>query len=350
VALLQDPVPGVRRAAAWSLGWHARGAALAALWSAARRERCDQVRVAMAVGAVRCGAEPARAWALLRDAASRQIATFYGRRQIAEAVEAGVDAVARRWLRTLALDAPPGSSPADVSVRDPRELRVELHRRLDADPEDRRSLLQLALLQHPEDHERIVGRKWVSGRRESHAICEALGEHGDPRGCATLVRELRAVNVDPGHGFAGRRASATALGRIGDPSVGAVLARALVDEARDFEGTPGAGMGIQFPVRSVILVAVGEAGCVDQAPLLASYLGDVHGSALGGFYLPAMDALWKLGKPEVLGPVLRAGELPAANAVGVLAAMGEVARVRALVGDPRPRVAETARLGLELLA
>lgn len=348
VGLLSDPVPGVRRSAAWALGWRGASEALDPVWSAARRERNDTARLAMAVAATRLGAEPARAWDLLDQAARRRLATFYGPRQVAEAAGAGPDVMARRWFRVTDPDADHQGDPARVRPVDPRALREGLIASLERDPEDRSRLLDLAALQHPDDHDRIAARKWVSGRRESHVVCEALGENGDPRAIALLTKVLRAMDVDPGHGFAGRRAASIALGRIGDPTVGGVLAKALVDEAHDHEGRPGAGLGIQFPVRSVMISALGEAGCVAQARVVAGYLPDASGSALGGFYLPAMDALWKLGVDSVLHEALRADPLSAANAVGVLAGLGHLEPVQALLQDPRAEVAAAAKHALEL--
>lgn len=350
VGWLQDPVPGVRRSAAWALaaGRHVDG--LDALWAAARVERMDAVRLAMAVAAVRLGADVSRAWGVLDHAARRRMASFYGPRPVAEAAGAGPGQMARRWFRTLAPQADHHGDPALIEPVDPQRLRERFLARLDGTPDDRTALLELAVQQHPDDLDRILGRKWVSGRRESHVVCEALGEHGDPRSISTLVRVLQAMDVDPGHGFAGRRVSSIALGRIGDPVVGPVLSRALVNEALDHEGRPGAGLGIQFPVRTVMLSALGEAGCTHQATVLASYLANTSGSALGGFYLPAMDALWKLDCPEPLRDLLARDALPAANAVGVLAAMGQEQLVRAQLEDGRQQVAAAAADGLRLLA
>lgn len=347
-ALLRDPVPGVRRAAAWSLGRQGAEPELRALWEAARVERCDSVRLAMVVAAVRLGAEVPRAWALLEQAAARRFACYYGPRRVAEACGAGPDLMARRWWRALAPEADHHGNPAGLRPVPTEQVRSRLRARLLADAEDRAAVMDLAAQQHPDDLDLIMGRKWVSGRRESHAICEALGEHGDPRAQATLVAVLRAMDVDPGHGFAGRRAAGTALGRLGDPGVGRILAQAMVDEALDHEGRPGAGLGIQFPVRTVLITALGEAGCVDLAPLLADYLANTHGSAFGGFYLPAMDALWKLGRTEPLQARLGGPELAAANALGVLGALGAVETLQSRLHDPRPRVAQAARDGLDL--
>lgn len=347
---LVDYTPGVRRAASWALGLRRDDAALAPLWAAARVERCDTVRLAMAVAAVRLGADVERAWGLLEQAARRRMASFYGPRPIAVAVGAGPDMLGRSWFRALAPRADHHGPPGRVLPQAAGWIRDDARARLERDPEDRVALADLAAQQHPDDLELIISRKWVSGRRESHAICQALGVHGDPRAITTLVQVLRAMDVDPGHGFAGRRAASIALGRVGVPTVGPVLERALVDEALDYEGRPGAGLGIQFPVRAVILTALGEAGCTDQARVLASYLGNTAGSALGGFYLPAMDALWKLGQIEPVRAMLSQAELPASNAVGVLAALGYRDQVRACLSDSRASVAAAATDGLALLA
>ncbi|MDP6933252.1 MAG: hypothetical protein QGG40_10070, partial [Myxococcota bacterium] len=159
-------------------------------------------------------------------------------------------------------------------------------------------------------------------------------------------RVLRAVDVDPGHGFAGRAGAALALGRLGEPRLGPVLVRALDDEALDHEGRPGAGLGIQRSVRTVLLYSLGEAGCVEHSRLVASYLSNTHGSASGGFYLPAMLSLWKLGARDALVRATTGDEVTTSNALGVLGALGELSRVEPFLADPRPRVAETARLAL----
>jgi hypothetical protein len=126
--------------------------------------------------------------------------------------------------------------------------------------------------------------------------------------------------------------------------VGKVLEHGLTVEALEFEGRPGAGLGIQFPVRSSILAALGECGASRSAPTLSGYLSNTHGSAMGGFYLPAMDALWKIGDPTALLPLLSSSEeLVVANALGVLLMMGEHGQRRRFIDDPRRRVRAVAR-------
>jgi len=66
-------------------------------------------------------------------------------------------------------------------------------------------------------------------------------------------------------------------------------------ERIDHEGRPGAGLGIQFPVRTTIVWALGEIQEKRAIPKLIELLVDDSGSALGGLYLSAMDALIKIG-------------------------------------------------------
>jgi HEAT repeat protein len=126
------------------------------------------------------------------------------------------------------------------------------------------------------------------------------------------------------------------------------MVRALEDEALEYEGRPGAGLGIQIPVRSVLLYALGEAGAHDQIGLLIRYLSNTHGSVMGGFYLPAMDALVKLNAVDELAKLVQGPELLAANALGVLGMLGQLSVVRASLSDSRPRVAAAACQALEL--
>lgn len=297
----------------------------------------DTVRLAMVVACVRLGADPMDGWELIDQAAQRRLLGSRGWKRPAELAGAGPDAMARRWRQALDPLADPRSSPERLRPRPIHEIRSGLAARLDRDPEDREALYSLACQQHPDDFPRIAARVRAAGRREAHVVTDALGESGDPRAIGLLLPTLRAMDVDPGHGFAGRRAAATALGRLGLPEVGPALSAALEVEAADYEGRPGAGMGIQYPVRSVMLTALGEAGAMAQAPVLAAYLADLSGSAFGGFYLPAMDALWKLQGADVVVPLLAGTTVEAQHAAGLLLAMG---RLDLLDAAPEPRRAE----------
>jgi HEAT repeat protein len=217
-----------------------------------------------------------------------------------------------------------------------------------SDPEDRQTLLDLAVFEHPDDFDLLRAAIGSQGRRMRHTAATALGLGGDPRGYDLLLPVLVAIDVDPAHGFTGRATAATALGWLGLPRAGRVLVRAMRDEALDHEGRPGAGLGIQRPVRASMLAALGEIGAPEWADLIAGYLGNTSGSAHGGFYLQAMDALIKLGAGDVARAYLSGPEVVAANALGVLAGLGQSDLVATFRSDPRPVVAAVAAAALEV--
>jgi len=340
VSGLSDPIPGVRRAAAWALGQRAESQSGERLCAATTAERCDHVRLSMGVAAVRCGAEVSEIWAVLRSGAERTLYTWYGPRQPATVIGVGTGDLTLLWSSSLTAS---GASADTLNPEATSLLRERLLTQCRADRDDRQALLDLAAQQHPDDWQLIHDRMTHQGRRMRHVVTEALGIHGDPRSIPALLSTLRAVDVDPGHGFAGRARAATALGRIGVPRVARALVQALEDEALDHEGRPGAGLGVQNPVRALIIAALGEIGADGQADRLASYLADTSGTARGGFYLPAMDALWKLDAAHAVRPLLVGSELVVANALGVLRATGRDADVSEWKDDPRPRVAAVAR-------
>lgn len=326
---LGDDRAAVRRAAVDAVGAVAerspgvRSAVLRALDTGA--DRTEEGALALATARVRAGAASAEARAELSRYERRTLLTPAGPRTPAEVTGAG--SLVERF---------------DLATAAPRDAA-----RAGGAPTDRDALLARAALRHPDDLDALFAFRFSAGRREEHAVWIALGWHGDPRAAAPLRDALRATDVDPGRGFAQRRLAATALGRIGLRSVAPWLRRALEDEAHDFEGRPGAGLGIQYPVRTNLLWALGEVGDPADVPLLVSYLADTRGSALGGFYLPAMDALTRLGR-VALGPVREAArtapEPTCAHAVGVLLALGEPAEpwradprasIRAVAGGER---------------
>lgn len=347
--LLGDPRAALRRAAASALGALGKARALPALDAAWAGERGEEGRLALAVAAVRCGADPAVQRARVAAYVGRAFQSFNGPRRPAAA--AGISSLEERFAGCLG-DGPLGEGPVLV---EPRALLLERRRAQVSDPkagaELRERVQALAALGHPDDFPRLHALLLSAGRREEHAIHAALGLSGDPRAEALLVDVLFATDVDPGRGFAQRRTAATALGRLGLRSSVKPLLRAMEQEVADFEGRPGAGMGIQFPVRTNLLWALGEVGDPAVVPTLLGYLGNTSGSALGGFYLQAMDALWKLAVGpgaavvrDALIPVARRGaEVEAAHAVAVLAAMGE--DVRTFARDPRPALRAAAEAG-----
>lgn len=159
----------------------------------------------------------------------------------------------------------------------------------------RRALAELGSLRDPRDALALAALLPLAGRREEHVVLEALGLCGEPAHARALEAALRSTDVDPGRGFQHRRLAAMGLGRVGLRSSGAALVAAAEVERRDYEGRPGAGLGIQFPVRAAIAWALGEIGDASGTRPLVAMLGDTHGTALGGLQLPAMDALRKIG-------------------------------------------------------
>lgn len=339
-SMLREPAPGLRGAGAWALGALGKDIHGAQLLEAARQERSDGPRMAMAVAAVRCGCSVAEAWAVVEAASKRVMYTWYGERHVAESIGCGEAEMARRWR--LALN-PLADDPSTLTPVPSNEIRQGALSVLEKDSESRPALKALAAQQNPHDLPLLL--KAQTARRTRHATTEALGAHGDPRSAAHLQRVLRDV-VDPGQGFTNRRTAAEALGRLGIPDLGRALERSLTVEALEFEGRPGAGLGIQYPVRTAIITALGEAGAGRSAGTLAGYLSNTHGSAMGGFYLPAMDALWKIADVDALTPLLSSSEeLIVANALGVLAMLGQQQLLEPFINDTRQRVRTVALQG-----
>ena len=286
-------VPAARRVGSLGLGRLGKEEDQGRLWDRLQEERVDAVRLALAVAWVRCGGK--------MDAA----------------------------LECLSLRRAPGLSEKPkvwvdeargVLESDPADLRD----RLDLDPGGGREvLLQLCAHQWPEDAKRIQRVRQAAGRRGEHACLEATGRLGSPMGRSVLVDGLDEMHVDPGRGIAHRRASAEALGRLGLPEGLRPLKRALFAEVTAL-GAPGAGMGVQYPVRDTVLRALGELQDRRTIPLFLDWLGAEAESPLGGLHLPAMEGLWKLGERAV--PALEAAASkafgPAArNAQAVLSAI-----------------------------
>jgi HEAT repeat protein len=222
-------------------------------------------------------------------------------------------------------------------------------RRLLADaegPEAGMLALRLAARQDPGTADFFAGLRRTAGRRTDHGVLAAYGMLGQPGVANELLAALRARDVDPGRGFVQRRIAADGLGELGFKSNVRAIVTALEAEQRSFEGRPGAGLGVQYPVRANLLRALGEIGSPEGIDVLLASLGDSAGSAFGGFYLPAMDALVKLGPPAeapLRAHGLASGEFAAANAVGVLLALGaDVAEFRSHPAAIVRRIAATA--------
>jgi hypothetical protein len=315
---LEDLIPAVRRNSAWALGHIANNEDANAILDSAVRERCDMPRLSKCVAAVRCGAPVNEAWQILERGAKRSFDGFYGARKTADATGWGVDVMAAIWCRTLSMEGDP-LKPAMITPDSIDDIREFLHRCIEGDPDNRDAVLTLGMVGHPDDFDTLFRLSHACGRRMHLTLCAALGYHGDPRSIGWLLGVLNAMDEDPGHGFASRAAAAAALGCLGVPETAEKLVRALQNEERDFEGRPGAGLGIQRSVRTSILGALGE---LQQRPkVIEGYLSNTDGCATGGFYLPAMDSLWKIGDRRRLSALCSEPAEISANANAVLGAL-----------------------------
>ncbi len=339
---LEDPTPGVRRAVARGLGHGGRPEDSVRLGSALTSELCTTVAIDLAAAWVRCGASPERVRPLLRGRVESRLHTARGQREPDSAAGLGARMAMREWSLVLDPERPSDGEvwSSESRVEDRRVLLTRLRSVLDEDPDSaagRQLVEALGAQGHPADLPRLQQLRRDGGRRTDHAALSALGRLGDPRALPDLLIALVEMDVDPGRALAHRRLSAVALGRLGIPSVAPKLHQALRREAREHEGRPGAGLGIQYPVRTNLLWALGELQSARSVRVLLPYLSDLSGSALGGFYLPAMGALVKLGG-GALAPVLALAEGPvgdaADNAVGVLGGLARTspAARAALVG------------------
>ena len=292
VELLEDPSPGVRRAALRGLGGRGVARGIEGLQG---RERVHTVLLAAAVARVRCGQPRGEALAALEASVLRPVETVRGIRTPEQAIGLGIDDLGAE------LDQALGEEPPDL--------------------EEAQGLEDLGAQARLEDYERLLAARHGAGKRAENAWLVAVGRHGDPRFAPSLREALGRMDLDPGRAFAHRRLAALSLGRIGDRDAAKPLVEALEVEALEHEGRPGAGLGVQYPVRTVLLWALGE--LQSRPEVLAGYLGNLHGSALGGFHLPAMGALWKLGEAArpILTRVAAGRDEAAANARGVLAAL-----------------------------
>jgi HEAT repeat protein len=318
--LLADPVPGVRRAAARGLGWRGDPRDREALVHALVAERTDTVRAALAGACIRAGADPDDVLGWVRHRASREVGTFHGPRKPGAVTGSGPTEAERAVWAELGRAGPGPARPRD-------EVVAEGLAALDADPHGPAAKDRLPGLaaQAPEGlRERLKALERGAGRRSEHTFLEALGWLGDPAAMPRLRDALRATDADPARGFAHRKLAAVAIGRIGDPAALRELEAALEREALEFEGRPGAGLGVQFPVRNLLLWAMGEIGAPAAAPTLATYLENTHGSATGGFHLPAIGALAKLGEAaeRAVAPLVNGNEVLAAHARSVLDLLG----------------------------
>ena len=306
--IIGDQSPAIRRQAAATLGKIGRSDFAEPLLERARVERVDMTRFAMCVAAVQCGADREQSRAVLAEAGARRLHGAYGSKTVGGLAGFGVATTDMLWGHIF-------GSGGETNISSHARAREVLG----FEPENRYAVISLAVHCDRRDFDHLHGLWLAAGRRMRLTLVMAMGLHGDPRWLPFLVDALTAMDVDPAHGFALRSEAATALGRLGLKEGQAHLVRALENEALDHEGRPGAGLGIQRPVRTHILGALGE--LEGPSSVLLSYLGNTHGTVTGGFYLSAMYGLWKAADASVLRKTLNGPALPAANALGVLVAL-----------------------------
>ena len=280
LAHLTDPIPGIRRQAARSVHFDS---ATDSIRNAVEKERCTTVLVDMCAAWLRVGGEKGFVEDCLQAHGTRSLNTHTGLRDVGGALEGGPE-------RLLALLPPREATPAVLR----QAIRNQPHTE-----QGRSALSSLSKLGLAEDYELLLTLKSSGGRRTEHQRIVALGQHGDPRFLKELCGLLSEMSVDPGRGFAHRRTAAIALGQLGLPESQRALIRALRMEAVDHEGRPGAGLGIQYPVRMDLIWALGETQSHRAISALIPLLEDESGSPKGGFYLASMDALLKIGEPAV---------------------------------------------------
>jgi HEAT repeat protein len=292
---LEDDSPGIRRTAARGLGWCGEAKHVPILQDVFTSERTDTVRVAICGALIRCGVPWETQFEQLRVVSAQTVQTVRGAR-----------------------------CPGRVTHHGPKELELELCYevgRIKPGPAMTRSevlrhlgpveslninskqfaelLFPLAAQQSESFDTWLLQVEKRAQRTARYAMITAMGLNGSPAFVKWLQGTLTTNVVSPAVGFRQRTISAIALGGIGLKTSVPVLLRAYETEKRDYEGTPGSGLGIQLPVRAFIIWALGELGDARALPVLTSLLDNKEGSALSGFDLPAMGAILKIGSPAL---------------------------------------------------
>ena len=213
-----------------------------------------------------------------------------------------------------AIQSSPQASRNILTVDGPRDLEIA------CEEQNARLVRAVELLRHlPPAAQSHLDLRGLS-RHERLRLIQSCGLQSQLSQLPNLIDWLFRVDVDPGHGFAFRSALAEAIGRMGLP-VGGILIRALEQEALEYEGRPGAGLGIQRSVRRKILSALGECE-TDGSPnlgLILEYLSNVTGSASAGFYIEGLNVLWKWQHPKLLQIAMKYPRAVRQNALGVYA-------------------------------
>lgn len=322
-SLLARPEAGVRRATLRALldaalarpdAVRPLGPRLGAVLAADRRREV-QLAAAAVLHVLDDGGQPARAWAL--SLGEERLRSWVGEEEIAPLMEFDPEGAAMRLAQVLrpgegqaawrrsASDWIAGRGEMRALGGEERLASVEaLRSRAGQGGQQREgweALVNLVALGDPADFDLLVGRLRTAPGPALVQGVKALGLHGDPRAVPMLGHRIFDPDADPELGFALRRHAATALGRVGSPRAVPFLLPAMRMEEDEWEGRPGAGCGVIFPVRANLLWALGEVGAPSAAEAVAFQLADESGPSTGGFYLYAMDALLKMGPGAVPG-------------------------------------------------
>jgi HEAT repeat protein len=285
LAVLEHPVPGVRRAAARGLGWSKDPLIHSRLKDRLAKEANDTVRLALGGALIRLGEPQGSLLDKVANGPSTTLWTINGEKNANKAIGMHEGLVADR----LTLEA----GDRQATNREDQLKTLNTHLDQQGQEADYDTLSRMAVLAGP-DFMNQIGMLH-SARRIQHTLLYARGVHGAPSHIIELRAALESLSDDPGKGFARRRIAAQAIGEIGDPTCLELLYSAALRETHDFEGRPGSGLGIQNPVRNTIIWAMGEIENASAASYLVSLLDDTDGTATGGLYLPAISALHKLG-------------------------------------------------------
>jgi len=301
-------------------------------------EAADTVRLAIGGALMRLGQPESSVIAPVVHGPATRLWTIYGEKDANRAIGRHEGLILSQ-LQSEGAPTEAQSRVEDVEALD-RWCRGEAE---SSGPEELESWATLGIAKFIERVEASRG----SGRRVQHQLLALRGIHGCPSHLSTLRSALESFSDDPGMGFARRRIAAAAIGLIGNPDTLPVLITAADREAREFEGRPGSGLGIQYPVRNSLIWGMGEIGNPSAAPYLAELLDDVEGTATGGLYLPAMSALAKFGEEALPALTLapQHSETRAVHTAWLLGRLGPSAEKSKALNHSRPAIRAACELG-----
>jgi HEAT repeat protein len=292
---LQDRSPAIRRAAARGLGWHGDEGHIDVLQDGFAKERTDTVRVALCGALIRCGVPWEVQFEALRSVSAETIETVRGPRCPGKVTHHGPKEQELELCYEIGR-VKPGPSMTRAEVLE----HIGPAEKLNVNSKQFAALLfPLASQQPPGFETWLLQVEKDAQRTARYAMITAMGFNGSPAFVKWLHGALTTNVVSPAVGFRQRTISAIALGAVGLKTSTPILLRGYETEKRDYEGTPGSGLGIQLPVRAFIVWALGELSDVRALPTLVLLLDNEEGNALSGFDLPAMGAISKMGLPAL---------------------------------------------------